>query len=89
MVDGFSKFVWLYPTKPTGVEEVLNKLESWQSIFDNPQRIVRDKGTTFTSNVFKEFCSNANIEYIQVTTGVPRGNGQIERVNRTIISVIA
>lgn len=26
MVDGFSKFVWLYPTKSTGAEEVIRRL---------------------------------------------------------------
>ena len=26
IVDGFSKFVWLYPTKSTTTKEVLNKL---------------------------------------------------------------
>jgi len=44
-VDGFSKFVWLYPTKSTGTEEVLEKLEKQAAVFGNPRRIVIDRGT--------------------------------------------
>lgn len=29
-----------------------------------------------------------NIEHVTVTTGVPRGNGQVERINKIIISVL-
>lgn len=89
VVDGFSKFVWLYPTKSTGVDEVLAKIEQWCKVFGNPARIVSDKGPAFTSNAFAEFCKKEKIDHVQITTGVPRGNGQIERVNRTILSVIS
>lgn len=33
--------------------------------------------------------SQENIEHIKVTVGLSRGNGQIERINRTIIPVLA
>lgn len=88
-VDGFSKFVWLYPTKSTGAEEVLAKLNNWKKIFGNPETIVSDKGAAFTSNSFKEYCREGGIEHVENTTGVPRGNGQIERVNRTIIPILS
>jgi len=52
--DGFSKFVWLYPTKSTGTEEVLEKLEKQAAVFGNPRRIVTDRGTAFTSGIFNE-----------------------------------
>ena len=35
IVDGFSKFVWLYPTETTNIKEV-NKLTAMQQIFGNP-----------------------------------------------------
>ncbi|UYV63816.1 hypothetical protein LAZ67_2005745, partial [Cordylochernes scorpioides] len=81
-------FTWIYPTKTTRTSEVIQKLESQQQIFGNPRRIITDQGTAFTSNDFKEYCKEESIEHCCITTGVPRGNGQVERINRTIVSVL-
>lgn len=88
-VDAFSKFIWLFPTKSTGAEEVVRNLKIWSDVFGYPLRIISDKGAAFTSNIFADFCNENNIEQVLTTTGVARGNGQIERVNRSIISIIA
>jgi len=69
--DGFSKY---------NAKEVIKYLESWVSIYGSPQRIISDKGAAFTLHSFKEFCTSENIDHIVTTAGVPRGNGQIERV---------
>lgn len=87
VVDAFSKFVWLYTTKSTGTQEVLARLRRQAAVFCNP-RIISDRGTAFTSNEFKEYCLAENIEHNLITTGVPRGNGQVERVNRTLIPLL-
>ncbi|XP_037931269.1 uncharacterized protein K02A2.6-like [Teleopsis dalmanni] len=89
VVDAFSKFVWLYATKSMGYEEVLRHLTKWSDVFGSPARIISDRGAAFTSNAFIEFVNTNGIEHILTTTGVPRGNGQIERVNRTISAVIS
>ena len=89
IVDAFTKFVWIYPTKGPGVEEVIRKLDQQQSIFSNPRRFITDRGSAFTSTVFDEYCTKNNIEHIAVTTGVPRGNGQIENVNGVVINCMA
>lgn len=52
VVDGFSKFVWLYPIKTTNTKEVIAKLTTQQA-FGNPQRIISDRGAVFTSNEFR------------------------------------
>jgi len=77
VVDAFSKFVWLYPTKSTGSKEVLNKLEKQASVFGNPKRIITDRGTAFSSNAFEDYCTRENIQHLMIATGVPRGNGQV------------
>uniref|UniRef100_A0A2M4CKM2 RNA-directed DNA polymerase n=1 Tax=Anopheles darlingi TaxID=43151 RepID=A0A2M4CKM2_ANODA len=89
MVDGFSKFVWLYPTKTTSAEEALRKLEGWSSVFGNAERVVTDRGAAFTAHAFSEYMRINGIEHVVCTTGVPRGNGQAERVNRTLINMLA
>ncbi|UYV83872.1 hypothetical protein LAZ67_X000478 [Cordylochernes scorpioides] len=89
ITDGFTKFTWIYPTKTTRTSEVIQKLECQQQIFGNPRRIITDQGKAFTSNDFKEYCSKEeSIEHCCITTGVPQGNGQVERINRTIVFLL-
>lgn len=88
IVDSFTKFVWLFPVKSTTAIETVDKLKVITNIFGNPRRVITDKGTAFTSLLFKDFCKDENINHIFTTTGVPRGNGQIERINRIIINVL-
>ncbi|GFV23799.1 retrovirus-related Pol polyprotein from transposon 17.6 [Trichonephila clavipes] len=89
VIDSFSKFVWIYPVKSTSTKDALDKLILQQSIFGNPSKIITDKGSAFTSTEFQKFCQEESIEHIQITTGVPRGNGQIERMHETIIPVLS
>lgn len=88
VTDAFSKFVWIYSTKTTGVKEALDKLILQQKTFGNPQRIICDRGSAFTANDFKEYCETEGIELTLTTTGVPRGNGQVERMNGVITAVL-
>lgn len=88
MVDGFTKFVWLFPTKTTSSSETLNKLQIHQQAFGNPRRIITDRGTAFTSHEFENYCKEEDIQHIKITTGVPRGNGQVERIHRIMIPTL-
>ena len=88
VIDAFSKYVWIYPTKTLSTAEVIRKLRDQQQYFGNPKRIISDRGTAFTSGNFQEFCEQEGIEHVLITTGVPRGNGQAERMNRIIIEVL-
>ncbi|GFT12603.1 pro-Pol polyprotein [Trichonephila clavipes] len=45
-------------------------------------------GSAFTSKLFNDYCDEENIQHLQIATGVPRGNGQVERINRTLIPVL-
>lgn len=88
MIDGFTKFVWLYPTKTTTTVETLKKMKSWSEVFGSMKRIVTDRATTFTSNSFEDYCNDNNIIHVSITTGVPRGNGQVERINRVVKTML-
>jgi len=88
VIDAFSKFVWLYATKTTSTDEVIDKLTKQSVIFGNPRRIISDRETAFTSNNFTDYCAKENIEHILTTTGIPRANGQVERINRTLIPLL-
>ncbi|GFS60138.1 hypothetical protein TNCV_2826601 [Trichonephila clavipes] len=88
VVDAFTKFTWLYPIKTVSAESALEKLKQQQKTFGNPIRIISDKGSAFTSKLFNDYCDEENIQHLQIATGVPRGNGQVERIHRTLIPVL-
>lgn len=88
VMDSFSKFVWIFPTKTLNTPEVLSKLTLLQAIFGNPRRIVTDRGGAFRSHDFEAYCEHEGIKHIQITTGVPRGNGQIENMVKTVTSAL-
>ncbi|GFU90852.1 hypothetical protein TNCV_4921851 [Trichonephila clavipes] len=88
VVDAFTKFTWLYPVKTVSAESALKKLKQQQKNFGNPIRIISDRGSAFTSKLFNDYCDEENIQHLQIATGVPRGNGQVERIHRTLIPVL-
>lgn len=88
VIDAFSKFTWLYPVKAKDVAEVIKRLEFQREVFGNPFNIVADKGGAYISNEFEAYCNDNNINRHLITTGVPRGNGQVERINRIIYPVL-
>ncbi|GFS81657.1 transposon Tf2-9 polyprotein [Trichonephila clavipes] len=79
IIDAFTKFLWLYPVKSTSSRDALEKLKQQDITFGN-HRIITDKGTVFTSKEFREYCENENIQHLSIT-GIPRRNGQIERIH--------
>ncbi|GFY20868.1 transposon Tf2-11 polyprotein [Trichonephila clavipes] len=89
VIDAFSKFTWLYPTRSTDAVEVINRLENQRHVFGNPARIITDKRSAFASSAFEDYCKKQNILHICITTGHPRSNGQIEKQNSTIIAVLS
>lgn len=50
VVDAFTKFCWIFPTKSTTASEGVQKMKLLSETFGNPRRIVADRGSAFTSN---------------------------------------
>ena len=88
-MDGFSKFVRLFATKTTCSKEVIVCLTIFFQSYNKPKNIISDRGTSFTSQEFEKFLKEQNINHIQIATGSPQANGQVERINRIIIPIIA
>jgi len=51
--------------------------------------LISDRGTGFTSDVFKEYLKSEMIEQVLVAVSTPRANGQVERFNRVITPMLA
>ncbi|CAK9827606.1 Pro-Pol polyprotein [Anthophora retusa] len=89
VVDGFTKYLKLYATKSTGAAEVIKCLNHYFATYSRPLRIVSDRGSCFTAHEFGNFLKERNVRHIKIATAAPQANGQAERMNRTIIPMIA
>ncbi|GBN76983.1 Pro-Pol polyprotein [Araneus ventricosus] len=89
IIDAFTKFVWIYPTKITTSAKVIAKLKIQKAVFGSPFQIISDRGTHFASGDFANYCDKEKIKHHAITSGLPRANGQIERINQTIISILS
>ena len=87
-VDGFTKFVFMKAVSNTKTAPVINFLNGIVEMFGVPRRIVCDRGTAFTSKIFTEYCTKYNIKRVLCATSTPRANGQVERMNRSILSAL-
>ncbi|XP_064211658.1 uncharacterized protein LOC103313554 isoform X2 [Tribolium castaneum] len=89
IIDAFTKFVFLRAVPNTKVGPVLSFLASLTGMFGVPKRIIADRGACFSSKKFKTHCTDLNVKLVLTATATPRANGQVERLNRTILSQLA
>jgi len=64
VIDAFTKFVWLFASKSTGADEIINYLTLLFNLIDNPKRIINDRRTAFSSNNFVKFVKDKTIKYL-------------------------
>lgn len=84
-VDGFTKYTWLQPVPNTRADHVLTTLKLLEKIFGTPARIISDRGKCFASQQMANFCASRHIKHIMNAVACPRANGQVERVNKTVL----
>lgn len=89
IIDAFTKYVILYPVKSTTTTETIVALKQYFHHFGICKRIVSDRGTSFTSEAFSTFMTELHIKHVKTATATPRSNGQVERVNRFLRSILA
>lgn len=89
LVDNLTKYTLLYPCRSTDTGGVLKRLSKFCDERGIPDRIVSDRGTCFTGKAFQNFCLQRGIRHILNSTKHPQANGQVERVNRTIIPLLS
>ena len=65
IIDCFSRYCTLYPTKTTKASELARVLLSHVSIFGVPDNIVSDKGPAFTSEVYTDLMLILGIEHLK------------------------
>lgn len=71
VIDAFTRFIWFFPTKSTATKEVLKHLSSLFKILGNPERIVSDRGSAFTSCEFSDFLSEKRVNHRLIAVAAP------------------
>ena len=89
LTDHFSKYTEVIAVPNQTAEECASRiLSDIISRWGAPLSIHSDQGTTFESKVFKELCKALQIRKTRTSARNPRGNGQVERFNRTLLQMI-
>ncbi|XDV26708.1 hypothetical protein PO909_030346 [Leuciscus waleckii] len=86
VVDRFSKACRFIPLAglPTALQTAEALLHHVFRLYGLPEDIVSDRGSQFTSRVWKALCSQLNIN-VSLTSGYhPQANGQVERLNQDL-----
>ena len=78
----------MFSTKTISAQEVLKKLEVVATMLGDPRCIISDRGAALTSGAFRKYCEDRGKETHTIATGIPKGNGQVERIHRVIILVL-
>ena len=90
VVDYFTKHAKAYPLTdqeaPTVARAFLNEFVSRYGV---PYVIHIDQGTNFESNLFKEICKLLKIEKTPTSPYHPQCDGQVERMNRTLVELLS
>lgn len=81
VVDEFSRFVFAFPTKDTSSESAIRCLCSLFSTYGMPEYVHSDRGSAFTSGMYRQFMTERGIATSYSSAYNPRGNGQVERYN--------
>ena len=89
VTDAFTKFAQAIPCKNQTAQVVARALiDGWIVHYGAPLRIHSDQGRNFESSLVREICKFYGIEKTRTTPYYPEGNGQTDRFNRTLCSMI-
>ena len=89
LTDYFSKYVETIPVPDMTAEVYATKiLNEYVARWGCPLSIHSDQGRTYESKMFKELCQMLEIRKTRTSVRNPKGNGQSERFNRTLLRMI-
>ncbi|KAG9282328.1 hypothetical protein AMEX_G970, partial [Astyanax mexicanus] len=89
IADYFSKWAESYAIPNQEATTVARAVVDFLLRWGMPQVIHTDQGRTFESSLFKEICRLLEIDKTRTSPYSPQSDGLVERLNRTIIGMLA
>ena len=90
IIDYLSGWAEAIPIKDQSARECIEALtKEFLPRHGNPLKIINDNGQGFKSAEWARFLGQAKIELSRITPGHPQGNAKVERLNKTLKSVLA
>ena len=89
IIDGFTRYAECFATKNKSSKTAAEKLyNNFILRYGFPQRIHSDQGPEFINGLFRNLSKISGVKQTRTTPYHPSGNGQTERFNRTLISML-
>ena len=85
MIDAFSRWVELFPTKTTDASEAAGCIFQHFGRFGTPDVIHTDQGPAFRDELFAELPRLSKVKHSFATAYSKEGNGIVERANQEVM----
>jgi transposase InsO family protein len=85
IIDSFSRFIELYPTKTNTAVEVAKRLLEHCGRYGKPASIKTDKGAAFGNKVINELCIMLGVVHERTMAYSKEENAIVERANKEIL----
>ena len=89
ITDHFTRYAQVYMTRTQTAQATAKAF--WEGFilhYGWPEKVLTDQGRNFESQLFSELCALAGVRKLRTTPYHPQTNGQCERFNSTLISMI-
>jgi transposase InsO family protein len=84
-IDKFTKWVEVEPVCTIPARSAIKFIHGLVCRFAVPNRIITNNDSQFTSGLFREYCTSADIKIYFASAAYPRINGQAERANAEVL----
>lgn len=86
MADAFTRWCVAMALKDESARTVADALYAgWICVFGPPEKLLSDRGKTFTGEVIAKLCAKLGVKKIFTTPYHPQCDGMVERLNRTLL----
>ena len=89
ITDHFTRFMQVYPTTNKSARTAAEKLyNNFMMRYGIPEKLLSDRGREFENELFHRLSKLCGIKKTRTTPYHPQTNGQVERMNQTVINIL-